>query len=58
MEHTSRAFEWIAVGVLVLAFGLTLLSVVRDLLRGTDVRVTYKRGREIFGRGSWSASRC
>ena len=51
MENISRAFEWIAVGVLILAFALTVVGVARDLLRGTAAEATYRRGRQIFGRG-------
>lgn len=51
MEHISRAFEWIAVGVLVLAFTLALLAAARDVFQGMAPDVTYRRGREIFGRG-------
>jgi uncharacterized membrane protein len=51
MEDISRAFEWIAVGVLILAFVLAVLAVARDLVRREDGGVTYRRGRRIFGRG-------
>jgi uncharacterized membrane protein len=51
MEHISRAFEWVAVGILVLAFALALLVTARDLQRGTTPTTTYRHGRRIFGRG-------
>ena len=51
MEDISRAFEWIAVAVLIAAFLLAVLGVARDLARGAGASVTYHRGREIFGRG-------
>jgi uncharacterized membrane protein len=51
MEDVSRAFEWIAVAVLSLAFALALFSVVRDLLRGASGETTYRRGRAVLGRG-------
>jgi uncharacterized membrane protein len=51
MEHISRAFEWIAVAVLIVAFSLAVLVVTRDLVRGTAASITYHRGRTIFGRG-------
>ena len=51
MENISRAFEWIAVGELILAFLVALVAVVRDAVRGAPVRATYLRGRAIFGRG-------
>jgi uncharacterized membrane protein len=51
MENISRAFEWIAVAVLILAFALALLSVARDLLQGTAGETTYRRGRAVLGRG-------
>jgi uncharacterized membrane protein len=51
MEHISRAFEWIAVGVLVLAFTLALVWTARDLFQGVTPEAIYRRGREIFGRG-------
>ena len=51
MEQISRAFEWIAVAVLILAFLLALFSVARDLLRGVPTRIMYRQGRAIFGRG-------
>lgn len=51
MEEISRAFEWIAVAVLIVAFLLAVLSVTHDLLGGAAVSITYRRGRRIFGRG-------
>jgi uncharacterized membrane protein len=51
MEDISRAFEWIAVGVLIAAFVLAALAVVRDLTRAVDAGATYRQGRRIFGRG-------
>ena len=51
MENISRAFEWIAVGVLILAFALTVVGIARDLLRGTGAEAIYRRGRQILGRG-------
>jgi len=51
MENISRAFEWIAVAVLILAFTLAALSVARDLVRGTAAEITYRRGRALLGRG-------
>ena len=51
MEHISRAFEWIAVAVLIVAFSLAALAATRDVVRGEAATVTYRRGRLIFGRG-------
>ena len=51
MENISRAFEWIAVGVLILAFALTLVGAARDLLHGAAVEEAYRRGRAVLGRG-------
>ena len=51
MENISRAFEWVAVAVLILAFALAFLSVVRDLLQGTAGETTYRLGRAVLGRG-------
>jgi uncharacterized membrane protein len=51
MQHISRAFEWVAVGVLVLAFALAVLGAARDLYRGVTPTITYSNGRKIFGRG-------
>jgi uncharacterized membrane protein len=51
MDKISRAFEWIAVGELVLAFLAALFSVARDLLRGASLHETYRHWRAIFGRG-------
>lgn len=51
MEHISRAFEWIAVAVLILAFLLGLVAAARELIRGAAAGRIYRRGREIFGRG-------
>jgi uncharacterized membrane protein len=51
MEHISRAFEWVAVGVLVLAFALAVLGTARDLYRGVTPTITYRHARKIFGRG-------
>lgn len=50
MEDVSRAFEWIAVAVLIVAFSLAVLVVARDLVGG-EAAGTYRRGRVIFGRG-------
>ena len=51
MEDISRAFEWIAVGVLIVAFSLATLGLVRDLVRAAGAPATYRRARETFGRG-------
>lgn len=51
MEKISRAFEWVAVAVLIFAFAFALLGVVRDLLQGTAGEKTYRHGRAILGRG-------
>jgi uncharacterized membrane protein len=51
MENISRAFEWVAVVVLILGFALAVLSVARDVLRGTPGETTYRRGRAVLGRG-------
>ena len=51
MTEISRAFEWIAVAVLILAFSLAVLAVTRDLVRGAAASITYRQGRRIFGRG-------
>jgi uncharacterized membrane protein len=51
MENISRAFEWIAVAVLIFAFALAALSVARDLVRGAAAETTYRRGRALLGRG-------
>jgi hypothetical protein len=42
MEDISRAFEWIAVGVLALAFTLAVLGTARDLSRRVAPVVTYR----------------
>ena len=49
MEHISKAFEWIAVGVLIAAFVLAVVAAALEL--GRDRRAAYFRGREVFGRG-------
>lgn len=49
MEHISRAFEWIAVGVLIAAFVLGVVVAALGLEHGA--RPAYRRGREVFGRG-------
>jgi uncharacterized membrane protein len=51
MDNISRAFEWIAVGVLVLAFLAALAGVAYELRRGTSLLDTYHQWRAIFGRG-------
>jgi uncharacterized membrane protein len=51
MENISRAFEWIAVAVLILGFAFAVLVVARDLSRGTAAEITYRRGRAVMGRG-------
>ena len=49
MEHISKAFEWIAVAVLIAAFVLGALAAAVEF--GRDRRAAYFRGREVFGRG-------
>ena len=49
MEHISKAFEWIAVAVLIAAFVLGAFAAAGEL--GRDRRAAYRRGREVFGRG-------
>src|SRR5690349_15857359 len=49
MEHISRAFEWIAVAVLMAAFVLGVIAAAAEFGRGA--RPAYQRGREVFGRG-------
>jgi Protein of unknown function (DUF1622) len=51
MEHISKAFEWIAVAVLIMAFLLGLVAALRGLARGGGPLVAYRRSREVFGRG-------
>jgi uncharacterized membrane protein len=51
MEDISRAFEWLAVAVLIVAFVLAGLAVGRDVVRREAALVTYRQGRRIFGRG-------
>jgi uncharacterized membrane protein len=51
MENISRAFEWVAVGELVLAFVVALARVARDILSRATWRAAYTRWRAIFGRG-------
>ncbi len=51
MDNISRAFEWIGVAVIVLAFLLTLGFLIRDLLRRADSEEIYARVRTTFGRG-------
>lgn len=51
MENISRAFEWIAVGELILAFSIALVWAARDLLRRASWHATYSDWRAIFGRG-------
>jgi uncharacterized membrane protein len=49
MEHISKAFEWIAVAVLIAAFVLGVVAAAAEL--GPDPGTAYRRGREVFGRG-------
>jgi uncharacterized membrane protein len=51
MDNISRAFEWIAVGELILAFVAALASVAYYLLHGASLLATYQHWRGIFGRG-------
>ncbi len=51
MEHISRAFEWIAVAVLIVAFVLAAYVATAALLRGDGGVPAYHRAREVFGRG-------
>jgi len=49
MEHISKAFEWIAVAVLIAAFALGVVAAAVEV--GRDPGAAYRRGREVFGRG-------
>jgi uncharacterized membrane protein len=51
MEDISRAFEWVAVGELVLAFAVALVRVAVELLHGANPEAAYRAWRTIFGRG-------
>jgi uncharacterized membrane protein len=51
MENIARAFEWVAVGELVVAFIAAFAFVARDLLSRATWRVAFNRWRGIFGRG-------
>ena len=51
MEKISRAFEWIAVAELVLAFVIALGGVVRNIVRGVAWPDVYSDWRAVFGRG-------
>lgn len=51
MDDISRAFEWIGVAVIVLAFLLTLGFLIRDLLQHVGVEEIYAHVRTTFGRG-------
>ena len=49
MEHISKAFEWIAVVVLIAGFALGVLAAALGFRQG--MRPAYRRGRAVFGRG-------
>lgn len=49
MEHISKAFEWIAVAVLIAAFVLGVVAAAVG--SGHGAKAAYWRGREVFGRG-------
>jgi uncharacterized membrane protein len=51
MDNISRAFEWIAVGELILAFVAALAGVAYSLRRRVSLLATYQQWRAIFGRG-------
>jgi uncharacterized membrane protein len=51
MDHISRAFEWIGVGVIVGAFLLTVAFAVRDANQHRGTAEMYERVRRVFGRG-------
>jgi uncharacterized membrane protein len=51
MENISRAFEWIAVGELILAFVVALVRVAGELLHGAPPHAAYRAWKTIFGRG-------
>ena len=48
MEHISKAFEWIAVVVLIAAFALGAVAAAQAR---RDAGAAYRRGRKVFGRG-------
>ena len=49
MEHISKAFEWIAVAVLIAAFALGVVAAAVGFDRGP--KAAHWRGRAVFGRG-------
>jgi uncharacterized membrane protein len=51
MDNISRAFEWIAVGVLIVAFVAALAGVVYYVVRDASLLAIYQHWRAIFGRG-------
>jgi uncharacterized membrane protein len=51
MEKISRAFEWVAVGELIVAFVAALAGVAYYSVRGASLLATYHHWRAIFGRG-------
>ncbi len=51
MDHISRAFEWVGVGVIVGAFLLTAAFAARDVSQHRETAEIYERVRRVFGRG-------
>ena len=51
MEDISRAFEWVAVGAIVVGFVLAVAIAARALVAGVAPGDLYRRGRNVFGRG-------
>jgi uncharacterized membrane protein len=51
MDHISRAFEWIGVAIIAVAFVIACAVAVRDLRRGVGGGAVYRGSRGLFGRG-------
>lgn len=51
MDDISRAFEWIGVAIIVVAFIVACAEGVRQARGGVRPLETYLRVREVFGRG-------
>jgi uncharacterized membrane protein len=51
MDDIARAFEWIGVAIIVVAFVMSVASAGRRLAAGSPPNDVYRAGRAFFGRG-------
>src|SRR3954471_15693419 len=51
MDDIARAFEWIGVAIIVVAFVISVVRATRKLTQRAPAGEVYRAGRAFFGRG-------